>query len=140
MPTILRLPGARALSQFRIDKLLQQAHEALPKLSGIRAQYWHFVKLTRPLTQEERDVLEKLLTYGPRSGHEELNEADALVVPRLGTISPWSSKATDIAHACGLDAVERIERGTALRFGLPVSAGREAPARRVLLPLIHDRM
>src|SRR5262245_52068478 len=118
MPTILRLPGARALSQFRIDKLLQQAREALPKLSGIRAQYWHFVKLTRPLTPGERDVLEQLLTYGPRSGHEDLHDTDTLVVPRLGTISPWSSKATDIAHACGLASVERIERGMALRFDL----------------------
>ena len=51
-------PGARALSQFRLDKLLQQAREALPKLAGIRAQYWHFVKLARPLTQSEREVLE----------------------------------------------------------------------------------
>ena len=128
MPTILRLPGARALSQFRLDKLLQQAREALPKLSGIRAQYWHFVKLVRPLAQGERDVLEQLLTYGPKSGHEDLSDTDTLVVPRLGTISPWSSKATDIAHACGLDAVERIERGTAVRF--EATAAQRATRRR----------
>ena len=140
MPTILRLPGARALSQFRLDKLLKQAREALPKLAAIRAQHWHFVKLARPLAQRELEVLEKLLTYGPRSGHEDLRETIALVVPRLGTISPWSSKATDIAHACGLDAVERIERGMAVRFELAAGIALDAMARRSLLPLIHDRM
>ncbi len=140
MPTILRLPGARALSQFRVDKLLRQAREALPKLSGIRAQYWHFVKLGRPLTHGERDVLEKLLTYGPRAGHEDPSDSLALVVPRLGTISPWSSKATDIAHACGLDAVERIERGIAVSFEPAAGIALDARGRRTLFPLIHDRM
>ena len=140
MHNILRLPGARALSAFRLDKLLRQAREALPKLSGIRAQHWHFVKLVRPLAASEQEVLEKLLTYGPSSGHEDLHDAIVLVVPRLGTISPWSSKATDIAHACGLDAVERIERGTGVRFELPAGVVLDAVARRSLLPLIHDRM
>ncbi len=140
MHNILRLPGARALSAFRLDKLLRQAREALPKLSGIRAQHWHFVKLVRPLVAREQEVLEKLLTYGPSSGHEDLHDAIALVVPRLGTISPWSSKATDIAHACGLDAVERIERGMGIRFELPAGVAPDAAARRSLLPLIHDRM
>ena len=140
MHNILRLPGARALSAFRLDKLLRQAREALPKLSGIRAQHWHFVKLVRPLAASEQEVLEKLLTYGPSSGHEDLHDAIVLVVPRLGTISPWSSKATDIAHACGLDAVERIERGMGVRFELPAGVVLDAVARRSLLPLIHDRM
>jgi len=140
MPTILRLPGARALSQFRLDKLLKQARQALPKLTGIRAQYWHFAKLARPLAQSEREVLEKLLTYGPRSGHEDLHETVALVVPRLGTISPWSSKATDIAHACGLDAVERLERGMAVCFEPAAGIALDPDGRRSLMPLIHDRM
>jgi phosphoribosylformylglycinamidine synthase len=140
MPTILRLPGARALSQFRLDKLLQQARKTLPKLSGIRTQHWHFVKLARPLAEGEREVLEKLLTYGPRSGHEDLRETDTLVVPRLGTISPWSSKATDIAHSCGLRAVERVERGMAVCFDTAAGVALDAAARRSLWPLIHDRM
>jgi phosphoribosylformylglycinamidine synthase len=140
MPTILTLPGARALSQFRLDKLLKQARQALPKLAGIRVQYWHFAKLARPLVASEREVLGKLLTYGPRSGHEDLHEAIALVVPRLGTISPWSSKATDIAHACGLAAVERLERGMAVRFEPAAGVALDPAAWRSLLPLIHDRM
>ena len=119
MPIILRLPGPRALSDFRLDKLLQQARKALPRLAGIRTQYWHFVKVARSLGEGEVDVLEKLLTYGPRSAHEDLHDAVLLVVPRLGTISPWSSKATDIAHSCGLDAVRahRTRDGCAHRTG-----------------------
>jgi phosphoribosylformylglycinamidine synthase len=140
MPTILRLPGARALSQFRLDKLLKHSRAVLPKLTGIRTQYWHFVKLARELTPGEREVLDRLLTYGPKTGHEHLHEAGALVVPRPGTISPWSSKATDIARACGLDAVERIERGLAMGFEPAVSAESSPEAWRRLLPLIHDRM
>ncbi len=140
MPTILRLPGSRALSDFRLDKLLQQARKAVPQLKGIRTQYWHFVQVARPLVDAERDVLEKLLTYGPKSAHEDLHEAVLLVVPRLGTISPWSSKATDIAHSCGLDAVERIERGSAFRLEFAPGSSREQALRRALLPLLHDRM
>ena len=139
MPTILRLPGSRALSDFRLDKLLQQARKAVPQLEGIRTQYWHFVHVARPLADAERDVLEKLLTYGPKAAHEDLHEAILLVVPRLGTISPWSSKATDIAHSCGLDAVERIERGTVFRLEFASRSPREQE-RRALLPLLHDRM
>ncbi len=92
------------------------------------------------MTAAERATLDRLLTYGPRGA----SNADAgellLVLPRPGTISPWASKATDIAHNCGLPAVERIERGVAYRIstrdGAPLTAG----DRAALLPLLHDRM
>ena len=114
MAEILSLAGRPALSPFRLAKLLQslsQAHSA-HRIAGITAAYWHFVETTRPLNEGERTTLERLLTYGP----EPLASATAegvqlLVVPRPGTISPWSSKATDIAHNCGLADVSRIERG-----------------------------
>src|SRR6267142_6040885 len=113
-----KLPGRRALSEFRLHKLLQQARKPLPTLAGIASRYWHFIKLRRPLSEKEAAVLRALLTYGredpgPVSKSETLKGDILLVVPRLGTISPWASKATDIARQCGLDAVERIERGTA---------------------------
>jgi phosphoribosylformylglycinamidine synthase len=139
MSTVLRLPGPRALSDFRIQKLLAQARQFVPSLSAVHAQFWHFVKLRRPLAPNEREVLEALLTYGPRSARE-TGRAGLLVVPRIGTISPWSSKATDIAQQCALDAVERIERGTV--FAADV-AGDAQPGREVLVrlaPLVHDRM
>ena len=142
MSTVLRLPGRRALSDFRLDKLLHSARKAFPAVRGLHTQTWHFVKLRRALDRQERQVLEALLTYGPKAAPEDLRDDILLVVPRLGTISPWSSKATDIAHQCGLEAVERIERGTALRFEMAPGARLSDASRQALLPAAarsHDR-
>jgi phosphoribosylformylglycinamidine synthase len=106
----------------------------------LRTQYWHFVKLRRPVDGRGREVLDALLTYGAKAGPEDLRDDILLVVPRLGTISPWASKATDIAHQCGLDAVERIERGIAYRVALGPGGRLDAFSRSALLPLLHDRM
>jgi phosphoribosylformylglycinamidine synthase len=139
MSTVLRLPGRRALSDFRLQKLTAQAKQVLPRLTAVHAQFWHFVALRRPLEAPEREILEALLTYGPKSAREETG-AGLLVVPRVGTISPWSSKATDIAHQCGLEAVERIERGT--HFGIELHAGARVDGATLaqIAPLVHDRM
>jgi phosphoribosylformylglycinamidine synthase len=106
----LSLRGRNALSEFRSNKLNAALQQARLKLSALSAEYWHFVSVSRALTPDESAILERILTYGPvvqtapEAGHMQL------VVPRLGTISPWSSKATDIARQCGLPAVDRIER------------------------------
>ena len=113
MSLTVKLPGRRALSDFRIAKLLPQVKAQLRDVHAIRTQFWHFAKLRRALSPAEGKTLSSLLTYGPAFKDEHLSDDVVLVVPRLGTISPWSSKATDIAHQCGLEAVERIERGTA---------------------------
>ncbi|MCW5622900.1 MAG: phosphoribosylformylglycinamidine synthase, partial [Burkholderiales bacterium] len=139
MATILRLPGRRALSDFRLDKLLHGIRTALPSLEGVETRFWHFAKLRAPLPAGQQAVLERLLTYGPASSPGELAPS-LVVVPRLGTLSPWSSKATDIAHQCGLQAVERIERGTAFGFYFSGSGTLTDEARARLLPFIHDRM
>ena len=145
MSLILKLPGRRALSEFRLYKLLQQAKKPLPTLAGIATQYWHFIKLKRPLSDAEAAVLRALLAYGGQdrgaiAEGELLEHEMLLVVPRLGTISPWASKASDIARRCGLDAVERIERGTAYLLRGAGASGPTPRLRRTLLPLIHDRM
>jgi phosphoribosylformylglycinamidine synthase len=140
MSIVLRLPGRRALSDFRLDKLLAQARRSLPRLAAVHAQFWHFAQLRRPPSAQEQAVLEALLTYGPKTAQANVRRG-LLVVPRIGTVSPWSSKATDIAQQCGLEAVvERIERGTA--FGIELSGGAPAGADELaqLAPLIHDRM
>ncbi|MBI4194584.1 MAG: phosphoribosylformylglycinamidine synthase [Betaproteobacteria bacterium] len=138
MSQLIRLRGRRALSAFRVHKLLQSAAAVIP---GVRfhSEFWHFVKTTRALSEAESRRLERILTYGPVSAGEPARGVLLLVVPRIGTISPWSSKATDIASHCGLDAVERIERGVA--YWVEREGARLSDAdRAVFAPLIHDRM
>jgi phosphoribosylformylglycinamidine synthase len=108
---MLRLRGGSALSPFRRDRLLTH----LPGVRELRASHWHFVAVSRDLAHEERRRLGELLEEQPEaSGPADPFEGQAeliIVAPRIGTVSPWASKATDIAHNCGLTAVERIERG-----------------------------
>ena len=136
----LSLRGRNALSEFRSRKLDAALQEARLSLTGIRAEYWHFVSVTRALTAGEQVILDRILTYGPAADAVPEAGQMQLVVPRLGTISPWSSKATDIARQCGLSAVERIERGTAYYASPKEGARLGADEIAQLLPLIHDRM
>ncbi|MCC6609325.1 MAG: phosphoribosylformylglycinamidine synthase [Burkholderiales bacterium] len=130
---ILKLRGADALSAFRIEKLNVALAAISPRLRAIGAEHWHFVETGRALTAAEEAVLERILRYGApapaRTGRA------LLVTPRIGTISPWSSKATDIARNCGLTAVNRIERGTLFHL-----AGAEGLAREAIARPLHDRM
>ncbi|WP_422126892.1 phosphoribosylformylglycinamidine synthase [Thioalkalivibrio sulfidiphilus] len=133
---MLFLPGAPALSDFRLERLLGQLRETEPTIQGLDARFVYFVDLERALTTAEQAVLEALLET---AGTAPAETADFLVVPRLGTVSPWSSKATDIAHHCGLDgAVRRIERGISYR--LKSGKALDIPGRRRLAGLLHDRM
>jgi phosphoribosylformylglycinamidine synthase len=134
---MLHLRGAAALSPSRLDKLLQNIRAQVPALRGLRAEFAHFASLRAPLDAADQATLERLLEYGPRGGEREpLVGRLFLAVPRLGTISPWSSKATDIARICGLDAVERLERGIAW-----YAEGELGEADvTALLPFLHDRM
>ena len=142
MPEVLALRGRRALSSFRVAKVLTALTACRPQhsIAALAADYWHFVAIGRPLTQVERSTLERLLTYGPHDDSDAADRVDLLVVPRFGTISSWSSKATDIAHNCGLGAVRRIERGVAFRVTTQDGAPLSAADRAALLPLVHDRM
>ena len=107
------LPGAPALSQFRLERLLQALQGVDPRVRALGSRLVHFVDAARALDEAEQELLGKLLTYGPRPHLQEERGQRLLVTPRLGTVSPWSSKASDIAHVCGLEAVRRLERGTA---------------------------
>jgi phosphoribosylformylglycinamidine synthase len=137
MTEILRLRGGAAFSPSRLSRLQHALLEPLPKLKGVVAEYWYFVEVSGTLSEAEHRRLAELLGALPSS--EPLPEGSLLlVVPRLGTISPWSSKATDIAHQCGFDKVVRIERGTAYTLALKnVLDDRQYAAA---LPLLHDRM
>jgi phosphoribosylformylglycinamidine synthase len=114
---MIELAGALAVSDFRIAKLRPALEAIRPGIGAISARFIHFVDLERDLDARERALLERLLTYGPRDdGGAAAAGSEIVVVPRFGTISPWASKATDIANVCGLDAVRRIERGIVWTF------------------------
>jgi len=131
---MLILPGSSALSPFRKEKLLH-AHPAVTALGG---HFVHFIDLLEPLTDDQQQVLAKLLQYGPAEVDEQVEGELLVVVPRLGTISPWSSKATDICHNAGLSAVQRVERGIELRVQFVADASAEQ--RAAFRAAVHDRM
>jgi len=138
---MLTLCGAPVLSDFRLDKLAQKCAQIHPDIRLLHTAYMHFAELAEALDDAGQGVLESLLAYGPGATGTDPQSLDSatlrLVVPRPGTISPWSSKATDIAHNCGLAQVLRLERGVAWYFRLPALT----PAQRDALDeLIHDRM
>ena len=128
MPHVLQLRGPRALSEFRLAKLVASLQKLDSGVRSVAAEFRHFVELDAPPAAAERTLLERLLAYGPIP--EKAAGDLFLVVPRVGTISPWSSKATDIARNCGL-TVRRIERGTVFFI-----QGSSSDVSSVL----HDRM
>lgn len=141
VPPLLSLTGRPALSPFRRDKLLTALCALLPALERVTAVYRHFVALDGELSASERALLDRLLTYGPRAEASARPDGDRLlVVPRLGTISPWSTKASDIAQRCGLKQIRRIERGVVWHFAKSDGRPLAATERETIAPLIHDRM
>src|SRR5688572_17134782 len=92
--TMLTLRGSPALSSFRLQKLQQDLTTAGLPITALSAEFVHVVETSRDLTAAERDVLDRLLTYGPRRAAAQVTGLEQIVAPRPGTISPWSSKAT----------------------------------------------
>ncbi|MCQ4265767.1 phosphoribosylformylglycinamidine synthase [Pseudomonas stutzeri] len=133
---MLILRGAPALSAFRHGKLLAQLTEKVPAVSGLYAEFAHFAEVSGALGAEEQQVLTRLLKYGPSVPVQEPAGRLFLVVPRFGTISPWSSKASDIAHNCGLEKIQRLERGIAYYVQGELSDSDAA----LVAAALHDRM
>ena len=136
---MLKLHGAPALSEFRLQKLLTDLKATGLPVQGLFAEFVHVAELNGQLGSEELSLLEKLLTYGPhREGHAPQGEL-FVVAPRPGTISPWSSKATDIAHICGLAKIQRVERVTAFTLDLG-GKSLSVNERKLIAGKLHDRM
>ena len=135
---MLELRGAPALSPFRSRKLHSRIQDIVPEIEHVYAEFMHFVDLEADLSDAEQAILDRLLTYGPSVPVEEPDGVLFLVVPRPGTLSPWSSKATDIARNCGLRQIHRIERGTAYYIRSGRKLGLEQ--REKIAALLHDRM
>jgi len=136
---MLRLRGCPALSAFRLKKLLTRVRESIPAISGIDAEFMHFAWLESELTNAELSILERLLDYGNQAEQAPQGQL-LLTVPRPGTISPWSSKATDIAHNCGLANLQRIERGIAFYLRTETGEALSSTDWQHAADLLHDRM
>jgi len=134
--TVLRLAGPVAETDFRRHKLLEQLQSRCPGVTGLFVQFVHLAHVTRELSSGEQERLAALLDYGsaldaPAGGKE------IMVVPRIGTISPWASKATDIARICDLP-VQRLERGRL--YSITATEQLNQKMLQGLVPLLHDRM
>jgi len=132
--------GAPALSEFRTQKLFASLKSIEPAILGVYAEFVHFAEVDSKLSDAETETLKSLLTYGSTQDGILIPECPdgllRLVVPRPGTISPWSSKATDIAHNVGLTSIRRLERGVAFYLqGEMIEAHRQS-----VEALLHDRM
>jgi phosphoribosylformylglycinamidine synthase len=148
---MLILPGSNALSVFRSQRLLSQLQAAAPAIAAVQARFVHFIDSSAPLTIDDTQKLTAMLTYGepvPETLYE-ASTVEFIVIPRLGTISPWASKATDIAHNCGLAHVHRIERGVAYKLvlktgilGSSIGAPKKLSDAELasVSALLHDRM
>ena len=135
---ILFLRGERALSGFRVEKLLQKAAALRLPEAEIRSEYWYFADCAEHLNAADAEKLEALLAGQVAS---ELPQSSGslhlfLIMPRIGTISPWASKATEIAKNCGFTQIRRIERGMAVWLSGSLSEAQ----KQQWAALLHDRM
>jgi phosphoribosylformylglycinamidine synthase len=141
---LMHFEGGTALSAFRAQGLLARLAEVNPRIAGIGARHVHWVWSDAPLDRGTSDKLAALLTYGDAAAAP-TEGVLVVVMPRLGTVSPWASKATDIAHNCGATAIRRVERVTEYR--LQVKGGLFGGAKalsadelQAAAALLHDRM
>ena len=135
---MLQFRGGPALPPFRLEKLIEQMNIINLQISSVNTEYWHFCSVERNLQSKEGDALMELLNSKVVKESTQHSGKFFLVLPRPGTISPWSTKATDIAHHCGLKVVERIERGTAFYIQSNIQLSAYDCSR--LAALLHDRM
>lgn len=134
---VFELNGARALSDFRAARVLAALQRVSSNIEAVSGRFVHFVYASRELTKAEEERLASLLTYGDAAEDVRADLA-FMVVPRLGTISPWASKATDIVKNCGIEGVLRVERGTVYSLALKAPLTEEEAAQAA--GVLHDRM
>ena len=141
---MLILPGSNALSAFRTSNLLTRLQEVDPNIVGVTAKYQHFVDVSAALQESELERLKALLIYGESFNATEEGES-FVVIPRFGTISPWASKATEIALNCGMHQIRRVERG--ISYFVQMKTGflggtkeLKHTQRDLVATLLHDRM
>jgi phosphoribosylformylglycinamidine synthase len=127
--------GIQALRNFKVRDLNEKINTAFPHIKLLSSEYIHFIETDNKLSNKNQLILDKLLNYSPQ-----LDASNSLqkiiIIPRIGTISPWSSKATDICQHCGLDEIKRIERGIIYHFNQEI----KSKELKVILNFVMDRM
>ena len=143
-PHVFRIDGGGALSAFRVEQLVRRLSAAGIAVKSLTARFVHVVAAQRPLDAAEREKLDALLAYGESAVPAPARAETFVVLPRLGTLSPWASKATDIAHRCGLDPIDRIERGVVYhvepKSGLLGRGKFDEADHDTIAAALHDRM
>ncbi len=141
---MLTLHGSTALTQSKSQQLLSQLHLISSDITQVNSQFIHFIDAKKPLNGTQINTLKKLLTYGPKGSQPNISKTQDtitfIVIPRIGTISPWASKATDIAHNCGLADIKRIERGAMYQLCLNTKSKLDDAQLSAVYALLHDRM
>ena len=135
---MLQLHGVPALSEFRLQKQLSNIQVIEPSVNALATEFIYFIETNSDLNQTELATLNHLLNEDREFKAKEQSGQLILVVPRPGTISPWSTKATDIAHNCGLKKINRIERG--IGYYIQASAQLDQSVLQTLSDTLHDRM
>ncbi|MEM7421502.1 MAG: phosphoribosylformylglycinamidine synthase, partial [Pseudomonadota bacterium] len=123
---------------FNQTKLIAKLGQSGVKVKNLYSEYVHLVDSQGDLSKQHIEILEKLLTYGPARQAQTPTGTLFLITPRPGTISPWSSKATDIAHNCSLKSINRIERGCA--FYIETESELTEDDFALIASFLHDRM
>ena len=137
---IIHIAGGPAFSKFRKEKLLGKLQTVNPKIKDIHSEYLHLVWCEKKINASEKDTLEKILHYGPKAQALDFKQNSIITIPRPGTISPWASRATDIANHCGLHDIKRIERAIAIYIELKDETLLSEDQKKVLALYLYDRM
>ena len=136
---VFELNGPEALSEFRANRLLKALGQACADVEAVSGRFVHFVHAAKDLDEAAKCRLDSLLDYGTPE-HAVRADLQFLVVPRLGTISPWASKASDIVRNCGIAEVLRVERGTLYSVAVKPGVELDAAAKDRIAAVLHDRM
>ena len=127
--------GIQALRKFKVNALNEKLEALIPNLNLIGAEYIHFIDSNKDLSTSNKKTLDKLLNYAPEIDLKN-SQHSVTISPRIGTISPWSSKASDICKLCGLSVISRVERGINYHFDRKINAQELI----IILELVMDKM
>ena len=135
---MLLLRGGPAATPFKLQRQLQSVQKIAPQVGAIESHWIYFVELSGVLESDQIGVLRSLLSVEAALSQSYKFDEEFVVSPRIGTISPWSSKATDIVEHCGLASTGRVERG--IIYKVPGWAKLAANDRDAIVATLHDRM